>query len=218
MKEVLEILEIIVKLVQAIAWPVVVAFVALKYRQEFRAILKRLEKAKFGDAEFSLAKEQAEDVVTKSSAKLLNLISPDIESESRYLNRDSEDSKSRNLKQLASVVRTADVDGDGKNELVISNPLGPYNNHVRVFKPIVDFNRLRETTVSFELIGEIRQVNYIVDIKNIDLDKKAIIIVNEDEKSSKPHVLSAKDNVTYKWIAGEFHEIDRKRVRESQDS
>ena len=213
MKEFLEILEIIVKLVQATAWPVVVAFVALKYRQEFRAILKRLEKAKFGDTEFLLGKEQAEEAITKSSEKLINLITPD--NLSHQLNQDSKGSELENSNPLPFAVRTADVDGDGKNELVISNPLGAYSSHVRVFKPIIELDRGGKTTVSFKIIGEIFPVNFLVDVKSINSDKKALIIVNEDEKS-QPHVVAAKDEITYRWMDGKFYEVSRRRVRELQ--
>ncbi len=211
----MEFLEIVVKFFQATAWPGVIALVAMQYRQVFTDVLKRLEKAKFGDAEFSLGKKEAEEAITRSSEQLINIISEDIASQ--QLNQDSESIKLDNSKSVHFSVKTADIDGDGKTELVLSNPLGAYSSHVRVFKPIVDFNRGGQTKVSFELIGEIRPVNYIVDVKSADLGKKAVIIVNEDGKSNKPHVVAPRDEVTYKWIEGGFHEISRRRVREAQD-
>ena len=111
-----ELLEVLVKFIEAVAWPGVVAFVALNYRSEFRSILNRLKKAKLGEAELLLSKEEAEETIAKTSEQAINLISgsakKSIISNKFSINQETD---------KPVLVRTGDVDGDGRDELIICN-------------------------------------------------------------------------------------------------
>jgi hypothetical protein len=191
-----ELLELLVKLIEAGAWPSLVAYVAINYRNEFRSILKRLDKAKFGEAEISLSKEQAEEAVVKASEQAINLLKGSFEKLEQF----NELSANEEIDK-AFAVRTADIDGDGRDELIISTLEGPYSSHVRIFKPMFKRDKDYELITSFNLIGEICPVNSIVDIRDIDSGKHSEIVVIEDEKGSdKPHAAGLKEKVVYKFI------------------
>lgn len=203
-----ELLEVFVKLVEAVAWPGVVGYVALNYGDDFRSILKRLEKAKLGEAELLLSKEQAEETVAKVSEQAINLLSGSSESSivSSEFTIDEETDR-------PVAVRTGDIDGDGKDELIVSSLEGPYWCRVKVFKPILKITKNHQLETSFKLIGEICPVNFLEDVRDIDSDNNAEIIVNEDEReSAQPHAVGLRETVIYKWISGRLSEISRERL------
>jgi hypothetical protein len=203
-----ELLELLVKLIEAGAWPSLVAYVAINYRNEFRSILKRLDKAKFGEAEISLSKEQAEEAVVKASEQAINLLKGSFEKLEQF----NELSANEEIDK-AFAVRTADIDGDGRDELIISTLEGPYSSHVRIFKPMFKRDKDYELITSFNLIGEICPVNSIVDIRDIDSGKHSEIVVIEYEKGSdKPHAAGLKEKVVYKFIKGKLKEISREKI------
>ena len=202
-----EFLEVLVKLIEAVAWPGVVAFVALNYRSEFRSILNRLEKAKLGEAELLLNKEQAEETVAKASEQAINLLSGSIDSiiSSKYSGNQEID------KPID--VRTGDIDGDGRDELIVSILEGPYWSRVKVFKPILNMTKNNELETYFKLLGEIFPVNFLEDVRDIDSDKYAEIIMNEDGRESDlPHAAGLRERVIYKWISGRLSEISREKL------
>lgn len=203
-----ELLEVLVKLIEAVAWPGVVAFVALNYRSEFRSILNRLEKAKLGEAELLLNKEQAEETVAKASEQAINLLSGSIES-----SRISRKSSGNQEIDKPVAVRTGDIDGDGRDELIVSIPEGPYWSRVKVLKPILNMTKNSEIETSFKLMGEICPVNFLEDVRDIDSDKYAEIIMNEDDRESDlPHAAGLRERVIYKWISGQLSEISREKL------
>lgn len=203
-----EILEAFTNLGNAVAWPGVVAIVAIRYRSELRSILNRLEKAKLGEAEFLLSKEQTEKTLAKTSEQAINLISKSIESQIRSSEFDMNQEKDRLV-----AVHTGDIDGDGKDELVVSNIEGSHSVCIKVFKPIINLIEDKGLETSFKLIGEIYPANFLEDVQDVDSDKYAEIIVNEDEReSSEPHAAGKRERVTYKWIEGQLLEISREKL------
>jgi uncharacterized protein YecT (DUF1311 family) len=204
-----ELLEVLVKFIEAVAWPGVVAFVATNYRSEFRSILNRLEKAKLGEAELLLSKEQAEETVAKASEQAINILFSGNAENSITSNKSSTNQETD--KPVA--VRTGDVDGDGRDELIVSSLEGPYWSRVKVFKPILEMSRNNKLETSFKLIGEICPVNFLEDVRDIDSDKYAEIIVNEDEQgSNQPHAAGFREKVIYKFISGQIKEISREKI------
>jgi uncharacterized protein YecT (DUF1311 family) len=203
-----ELLEVFVKFIEAVAWPSVVALVALNYRSEFRSILNRLEKAKLGEAELLLSKEQAEETVAKASEQAINLFSGSADisiTSNKYINEQVSDKP--------VLVRTGDVDGDGIDELIVSSIEGPYSCRVKVFKPILSVSKNNELETSFKLIGEIYPVNFLEDVRDIDSDNYDEIIVNEDELgSNQPHAAGFREKVVYKLISGKIKEISREKI------
>jgi uncharacterized protein YecT (DUF1311 family) len=203
-----ELLEVLVKFIEAVAWPGVVALVALNYRSEFRSILNRLEKAKLGEAELLLSKEQAEETVAKASVQAINLFSGSADNSiisNKFINNQETD--------RPVAVRTGDIDGDGRDELIVSSLEGPYWSRVKVFKPILSMSRNNGLETSFKLIGEICPVNFLEDVRDIDSDNYDEIIVNEDELgSNQPHAAGLREKVIYKLISGKIKEISREKI------
>jgi uncharacterized protein YecT (DUF1311 family) len=203
-----ELLEVLVNFIEAVAWPSVVAFVAINYRGEFRSILNRLEKAKLGDAELLLSKEQAEETVAKASEQAINLISGSIEGSIIFKKSDANQETDRPV-----MVRTGDIDGDGRDELIVSSLEGPYWSRVRVFKPVLQMSNNSELETSFKLIGEICPVNFLEDVRDIDSDTFAEIIVNEDDRNSgQPHAAGFREKVIYKLINNRLEEVSREKL------
>jgi uncharacterized protein YecT (DUF1311 family) len=192
-------LEAIIKFINAIAWPAVIGFVALNFRKEFRSILKRIQSAKVGGAEFSFEQQkEVEEATTKASANLLSELSANNQF---AISSGSE----RN-------VMTGDVDGDGIDELVVCNFEGPYWSRIQVFKPNFSYEN-KGIKSDFILIGEIYPVNGLETVKDTDFDKQAEIIVNEDDKeSNQPHATGLRERVTYKWKSDQFVEVKRKKL------
>jgi uncharacterized protein YecT (DUF1311 family) len=192
-------LEAIIKFINAIAWPAVIAFVALRYRNEFRSILERIQTAKVGGAEFSIGqKKEVEEATTKASANLLSELSVN----NQFTISSNSD---RNVK-------TGDIDGDGIDELVVFNIEGPYSGRIRVFKPNFSYEN-KGIKTDFILIGEIYPVNGLETVQDTDFDKQAEIIVNEDDKeSNQPHAAGLRERVTYKWKSNQFIEVQRKKL------
>jgi uncharacterized protein YecT (DUF1311 family) len=192
-------LEAIIKFINAIAWPAVIAFVALRYRNEFRSILERIQTAKVGGAEFSIGqKKEVEEATTKASANLLSELSVN----NQFTISSNSD---RNVK-------TGDVDGDGIDELIVFNIEGPYSGRIRVFKPNFSYEN-KGIKTDFVLIGEIYPVNGLETVQDTDFDKQAEIIVNEDDKeSNQPHAAGLRERVTYKWKSNQFIEVSRKKL------
>ncbi|MBV5261579.1 hypothetical protein FLX56_24510 [Synechococcus moorigangaii CMS01] len=214
-----QILEGIISLIEAlITWPSLFFYIAIKYHKEFRAILNRLESAKFGDAEISLSKKQTEKAIDKTLEEFSkDIMTPIIQSLAP--NEASNTNKKRYLKNNNGEINTAsfsvqigDVDGDGRDEFVISSMEGLYWCRVRIFKPILEF-REQEIKTYFEMIGEICPVNFLEDVSDIDRDAHAEIIVNEDNKSSGlPHAAGHRDRVVYKFRDGQLYEFSREEI------
>jgi uncharacterized protein YecT (DUF1311 family) len=63
------------------------------------------------------------------------------------------------------------------------------------------------------LIGEICPVNFLEDVRDIDSDTFAEIIVNEDDRNSgQPHVAGLREKVIYKLINNRLSEVSREKL------
>ena len=177
-------LEYILKLIEAIDWPIFLIFVAWQYSNEFKSILARLENAKLGGVEVNLLKEKSNEI-TEIVKNTLSL--PDFQ------------------KIQLDDVLVADVDNDGISELIILAEKFPSVYDIKIFKPIIlDMN---STHNSLELIGEILNVSSLKELRHLDSDGNMEIVVDENGDDNYFY------EVKYKFVNGNLLEVSRKKIQ-----
>lgn len=96
----------------------------------------------------------------------------------------------------------ADLDGDGKDELLIQVPFGPHNSQLRVFG-FRDWD--------FKLIAELEVMapsDY--EVRDVDDDGRLEVVTVDQANTEFPYVCGFRDEVVYRLDKDTFIEIERR--------